>query len=245
MKIDFVTDVSCAWCAIELASIDIALTNIRQTTDVCLEIQPFQLNHDLSVEGEDFDDHLLRKYNRSEAQRNATRALLRRHGEKSGFEFGYRTRIWNSFEAHRLVYWAGTLTPDMQVDFFRKLLRAHHTNDLNPSSKEVLVQIASDVGLSKREAIAVLESDRFTNEVTAINQRWVQLGINSVPTLIIDNRYILQGAQEPEELELALRSLLVSDSVGNSVLLDRNAHSAQYKHQNEPAIHSVKSSGDR
>jgi predicted DsbA family dithiol-disulfide isomerase len=206
MRIDLIADVSCAWCAIELAALDQAMGKIGKEVPVTLFVQPFELNASLGPEGEDFDYYLWRKYQRTATQRDATRSLLRQHGEAVGFSFGYRTRIWNTRDAHRLIYWAGTCAANLQVALLRALLKAHHTHDRNPSSQQVLLEAAARVGLDPAAANAVIQSDRFANEVSAASDRWKVMGVDVVPTLILDNTYTLQGTLSPEAIELAIKA---------------------------------------
>src|SRR4051812_6777582 len=147
LKIDFVSDVVCPWCAVGLASLERALEKLRGDLDVELHFQPFELNPHMGPEGEDIDEHLARKYGSTPAQRQAARAAIRERGAAVGFAFGDRSRTHNTFDAHRLLHWAGLESPAKQRDLKMALLRAYHGEGLDPSSRDVLLDVAAAVGL--------------------------------------------------------------------------------------------------
>lgn len=205
MKLQFISDVACPWCAIGLNSLEIALARIGDDAKVELSFEPFELNPDMPLEGEDATSHLARKYRRSPEELAATRAMIRERGAEVGFTFGPRERIWNTFDAHRMLHWAGT--QGRQRELKHALLAAYHTRGENPGATEVLVRLAGEVGLDVERARQILASDEFSREVRQRVQHWQQLGINSVPSLIVDERYLIQGGQPPEAFEQALRQI--------------------------------------
>lgn len=207
MKIDFVSDVACPWCAVGLHALEEALRRIGPGLQVELHLQPFELNPQMAPEGEDAAQHLARKYGASPAQLAATRETLRQRGAELGFVFGERTRIWNTFDAHRLLHWAGLEGADRQRALKHALLAAYHTHGRNPGSAEVLLRLCAEVGLDAARAGEILQGDEFAAEVRERERHWQSLGIQSVPSVIIDQRHLIQGAQPPESFERALRQL--------------------------------------
>src|SRR3954465_8474637 len=107
MKIEFVSDVACPWCAVGLWSLDRALERIAGEIPVDLHFEPFELNPSMPPEGEDATEHLSRKYGAPPEQLAKNRAVIRERGAEVGFAFGDRPRVWNTFDAHRLLHWAG------------------------------------------------------------------------------------------------------------------------------------------
>jgi predicted DsbA family dithiol-disulfide isomerase len=207
LKIDFVSDVACPWCAVGLASLDRALERLAGEVAVELHFQPFELNPKMGPEGEDIDEHLTRKYGGTPAQFDAARAAIRERGAAVGFAFGQRSRIWNTFDAHRLLHWAGLEGPERQHALKLALLRAYHGEGRNPGDPAVLVGAAEAAGLDPARAARIVAGDEFAAEVRAEEQRWLELGIHSVPAIVIDDRHLIEGGQPPEVFERALRQL--------------------------------------
>jgi predicted DsbA family dithiol-disulfide isomerase len=205
MKIDFISDVACPWCAVGLNSLERALERVGPAIDVELHFQPFELNPQMAPEGEDAAEHLGRKYGLTPQQLEANRAAIRERGAEVGFAFGHRARVWNTFDAHRLLHWAGL--EGRQRELKHALLRAYHGRGENPGAHGVLLAAAAEVGLDVGQAREVLESGRYAAEVRAEERHWQQLGIHSVPSIVIDDRHLIQGGQPPEVFEQALRQL--------------------------------------
>ena len=215
MKIDFVSDVSCPWCAIGLKSLEQALDKVGPAIQARLHFQPFELNPDMAAEGQDIDEHLRQKYGSSPEQLAATRENIRARGAELGFVFGpgKRNRIYNTFDAHRLLHWAGlqdqaTSPPGaQQLALKEALLKAYFTDGESPGSHEVLLRAAADAGLDQVRARAVLESDAYTAEVRKAQRYYQAQGIHSVPAIIINDRHLISGGQPPEVFEQALRQI--------------------------------------
>jgi len=205
MKLQLVSDVACPWCAIGLNSLEIALKRIGDDAAVDLEVEPFELNPDMPPEGEDVLEYVGRKYGSSAAELSARHALIRERGAAVGFTFGQRTRIWNTFDAHRLLHWAGL--EGRKRELKHALLAAYHTRGENPGSREVLLRVATEVGLDVERARVVLDSGEYGAEVRERIRHWQQLGIHSVPSIVVDGRYLIQGGQPPEAFEQALREI--------------------------------------
>lgn len=208
MKIDFVSDIACPWCAIGLHALERALERVGDTVPVELHFQPFELNPQMPPEGEDTVQHLSRKYGLSPEQLARNREALRQRGAAVGFRFGDRPRIWNTFDAHRLLHWAGL--EGRQRELKHALLSAYHTDGQNPGAPEVLLRAAAEAGLDEARARAVIESGAYADEVRAAERHYQQLGIHAVPSVIIDDRHLIQGGQPPEVFEQALRQLAVA-----------------------------------
>jgi predicted DsbA family dithiol-disulfide isomerase len=207
MKIDFVSDIACPWCAVGLNSLERALERLGDEVSVQLHFQPFELNPQMPPEGEDTVQHLSRKYGLAPEQLAKNREALRERGASVGFTFGERPRIWNTFDAHRLLHWAGLVGADRQRALKHALLGAYHTEGDNPGDAVVLLRAAKQAGLDETEARDVIASGRYADEVRAAQRHWQELGIHAVPSVVIDGQHLIQGGQPPEVFERALRQL--------------------------------------
>ena len=205
MKIDFVSDVACPWCAVGLNSLEIALARLDGSIPVEIEFQPFELNPDMPAEGEDVTQHLSRKYGANPEQLNASRQVLKERGASVGFEFGERSRVWNTFDAHRLLYWAGL--QGRQRDLKHALLKAYHGHGDNPGNEDVLVRCAVEAGLDEVETRDVIQTGHYATEVRAAEAFFQRAGIRSVPAIIVNEKHLISGGQPPEVFEQALRQI--------------------------------------
>ncbi|MDP1535170.1 MAG: DsbA family oxidoreductase [Rubrivivax sp.] len=206
MKIDFVSDVACPWCAVGLNALERALERIGNDIEVELHFQPFELNPDMPPEGAETGPYLARKYGSTPEQQARNRQGIVDRGAAVGFTFGPRPHVWNTFDAHRLLHWAGLQSAAQQRQLKHALLKAYHGKAENPSAPEVLERLAGEVGLDAA-AREMLASGLYTDEVRASERHWQQLGIQAVPSVVIDGRHLIQGGQPPEAFERALREI--------------------------------------
>lgn len=207
MKIDFVSDIACPWCAVGLHSLERALARVGSAIPVELHFQPFELNPQMAREGEDAAEHLMRKYRISAEQLAQNRQAIVERGAAVGFTFGTRSRVWNTFDAHRLLHWAGLQGGDHPRRLKHALLAAYHTRGENPGARDVLLRAAAAAGLDLEAAAEVIDSGRYADEVRERERFYQQLGIHSVPSVIVDDRHLIQGGQPPEVFEQALRQI--------------------------------------
>jgi predicted DsbA family dithiol-disulfide isomerase len=209
LRIDFVSDVSCPWCAIGLASLERALERMAGEVQPELHFQPFELNPAMPPGGQDITEHLTQKYRTTAAQQEAARDAIRERGAAVGFDFRRegRGRIYNTFDAHRLLHWAGLEGADRQRALKKALLGAYFTQGQSPADPEVLVQAAADAGLDAARARDILAGSEFAQEVREREQFYQQHGIQAVPAVIINDRHLIQGGQPPEVFEQALRQI--------------------------------------
>jgi len=211
LKIDFVSDVACPWCAVGLNALERALETVGPELEVQLHFQPFELNPTMPVEGADTVDYLSKKYGITPEQIARNQAAIRERGAAVGFQFGARPRVWNTFDAHRLLHWAGL--HGRQRELKHALLKAYHGEGRNPGAPDVLLELAGAVGLDVEAAREVLASGAYTDDVRAAERFWQQAGIHSVPSIIVNDRHLIQGGQPPEVFEQALRQI-AAEAVG-------------------------------
>ncbi len=168
LTIDFVSDVSCPWCAIGLKSLEQALADSADALTAELHFQPFELNPQMGDEGQNIDEHLSEKYGRSSEELSQARAAIRERAAAVGFDIRIdkRDRIYNTFDAHRLLHW--TEGSGKQQALKHALLEANFTRGENPGSREVLLHVAQLAELDPLEAARVLDSGAFAKEVREI-----------------------------------------------------------------------------
>ena len=208
IRIDFVSDVSCPWCVIGLKSLEQALATLQDTVQADIHFQPFELNANMPAEGEDVGEHIARKYGSTPEQMAQSREAIRARGAQLGFTFAMdkRGRIYNTFDAHRLLHWAGL--EGRQKALKMALFDAYFTQGQDPSDHAVLLKVAGEVGLDTGKAADVLASNAYADEVRAQEMFYQQNGINSVPAVIINERHLISGGQPPEVFEQALRQII-------------------------------------
>jgi predicted DsbA family dithiol-disulfide isomerase len=214
LRIDFVSDVMCPWCAIGLASLEQALERTRGEVEADLHFQPFELNPQLGPGGEDAVEHLQKKYGMSVEQVATNQEAIRQRGAALGFTFDMerRRRTHNTFDAHRLLHWAGE--QGGQRELKHALLRAYFTEGRDVSNHDTLVEIAASVGLPTERAREILDSDTYADDVRTVEQFFQQHGIQAVPAVIIERKHLISGGQPVEVFENALRQVAMEKSAG-------------------------------
>jgi len=205
LDIAFVSDVACPWCAIGLASMEQALARVSKDVDTSVRVEPFELNPDMGPDGAELVQYLGKKYGRTAEQIAQVQARIREHGAAVGFAFGPRTHVWNTFDAHRLLHWAGL--EGRALELKRALLHAYHAEGRNPAAPDVLVEAAAAVGLDPVRAKAIVESREFEAEVRERERHWIELGVSGVPFILVNDAYAIEGAQPPEAFEQAFRQI--------------------------------------
>ena len=208
LRIDFVSDVACPWCVVGLRSLKQALANIGDEVQAEIHFQPFELNPNMAPEGENTTEHVTKKYGSSPERSAAARQAIKQAGENLGFTFNYSpdSRIWNTFDAHRLLHWAEQEGRAHQLK--EALFKSNFTDQRPTNDPAALIDAVREVGLDPTRATQILESGEFTDEVRAIEAFWQQRGIHAVPSIIFNQHWMLQGAQPPEQFERAIRAII-------------------------------------
>jgi predicted DsbA family dithiol-disulfide isomerase len=209
LKIDFVSDVSCPWCAIGLGALQQALTRLEPTISARLHFLPFELNPQMAPGGQDLGEHLSQKYGTTAEQQAQSRDHIGRRGAEVGFEFNPqgRGRIYNTFDAHRLLFWAGEVDSHKQLALKQALLLACHRDRQAMDEPAVLLAAAAAAGLDGAEAAIVLASDRYAQDVRASQAHYRDAGIHAVPAVIVNDRHLISGGQPSAVFEQALRQI--------------------------------------
>lgn len=207
LKIDFVSDVSCPWCVIGLRSLEQALERTGAGAPADIHFQPFELNPQMGPEGQDIAEHLAQKYGSTREQLVRNQEAIRARGAALGFTFDMskRSRVYNTFDAHRLLHWAEL--EGQQLALKRALFAAYFTEGRDPSDREALIDVATQAGLDPVRAREILESDRYADEVRERQRFYGERGVQAVPSVIINDKYLIQGGQPVEVFEQALRQI--------------------------------------
>lgn len=205
VKIDFVSDVVCPWCALGAAALEQAIANLAGEVEVELTYKPFELNPDMPASGEHAIEHMMRKYGRTAQQVAERNAMIIERGEQIGFHFDLekRSHFFNTFNAHRLLFWA--FTEGRQRLLKNVLLKAYFTDGQNPDDVETLVSLAAETGLDAQRAREVLTSGAFSQEVRELEQFYQERGITSVPAMVLNDRQVMSGSQSVADYQQALR----------------------------------------
>ena len=212
IQIDFVSDVVCPWCVIGLKGLEEALRRLDGEVAAELHFQPFELNPQMPFEGQNRDQHIAEKYGRSQAETDAVRDRIRERAATLGFEMrtNRESRVYNSFDSHRLLHWAGVEDAkggNRQAALKHALFQAYFTDGENIADRDVLVAKAEQAGLDPKQARAILDSDRYTADVRQEEESWLGAGISSVPAIIVNRKYLISGGQPPEIFENSLREI--------------------------------------
>lgn len=217
IKLDIVSDVSCPWCIIGYKALEQALKNLAPDIQASITWQPFELNQLMPAEGQEIVEHLTQKYSISEQQTEQNRQTVVERGLSVGYEFGIRGggRIYNTFDAHRLLHWAHMLDEekqitedqDQQTALKLALFDLYFQQEGDPSDHQQLLSVVGAIGLDVTSARDVLNTDKFSQEVRALQQHYQSAGVTSVPAVIVNNKHLISGGQPTEVFEQALMKI--------------------------------------
>ncbi|SFO40320.1 DsbA family oxidoreductase [Sphingomonas sp. OK281] len=207
LKIDFVSDIACPWCIIGLRALEEALVRAADALDAEIVFQPFELNPAMPAGGQNIGEHIAEKYGSTPEQSAANRAMIVDRARDLGFTMAMTetSRIYNTFDAHRLLHWAQV--EGGQGALKHALFTANFTDNADPGDHRVLVDAAAKAGLDPVAAEEVLRSGRYADEVRAAEGLWRARGINAVPAIVINDRHLISGGQPVDVFERALRKV--------------------------------------
>jgi predicted DsbA family dithiol-disulfide isomerase len=201
--------IDCPWCAVGLFSLEKAIERLQGEVAVDLHFQPFELNPQMGPGGQDLGEHLTQKYGSTAAQQAQIRQTISARGAEVGFAFAPdgRGRVYNTFNAHRLLTWAETLGDGAQRRLKIALLTAYQGRAERIEDFEVLLACVAEAGLDTAAARQVLDSDAYADEVREVEQMYQRAGVSSVPAIIINEQYLISGGQPVEVFEKSLREI--------------------------------------
>lgn len=206
LRIDFVSDVACPWCVIGLRSLMKALEETGVEAEI--HLQPFELNPDMVPEGENTAEHVAKKYGSSPERSEVVRTAIKEHGAALGFTFNYgpESRIWNTFDAHRLLHWAELEGAGLGLK--QALFKLNFTDQRSTSDRAALLDAVRDAGLDAARAAEILETGAYADEVAQAEHFWRSQGIQAVPSAIFNQRWLIQGGQPPEVFAQVIRDVV-------------------------------------
>ncbi|WP_439639021.1 DsbA family oxidoreductase [Nevskia sp.] len=207
LKIDYVSDLACPWCAIGLAGLVEAASRLQGILEVELHFQPFELNRNMPPEGVSMGEHLAAITGASAAQIEDERRNLTAIAAEAGlaFKLDRETRIWNSFDSHRLVYWAEQAGDPLLLK--TTLFKANFCEGRQISNHEVLADIAAECGLDRARAKEILSTETYLDEVDERMKLWMSRGIRGVPAIIFNERHIVEGGQSASTFVKVMRQI--------------------------------------
>ena len=207
LKLDIVSDVSCPWCVIGYKSLEQALNNLADVVKAEIHWQPFELNPNMPKEGQEIHEHLQGKYGSTPEESDKNHQMITERGANLGFQFNFQAngRIYNTFDAHRLLHWAGKT--GKQTELKLALFNLYFHDGGNPSDHADLLTAVKQINLDVEEATAILKSDQYADVVREREHHYRELGISSVPTFIINEKYSIVGGHPIETFEKALRDI--------------------------------------
>ena len=211
IKLDYVSDVACPWCAVGLGNLNQAMAELSDKVNFEVHFRPFELNPSMPLGGQDAIEHLTEKYGLTADQVKANQANIRAKALEAGFAFHPegRKRVYNTFDCHRLLYWAAKeYNLQKQAALKKELLNTYFCLAVNLDDQENLLDAVTRAGLDKDRAHKILIGNEFTKEVKEEETFYTKAGISSVPSIILNEKYLLQGAQPPESFINAFERLI-------------------------------------
>ena len=211
IKIDYVSDIACPWCAVGLGNLNQAIAQLSDQVNFEVHFHPFELNPNMPLGGQDAIEHLTEKYGLTVEQVKTNQANIRTKALEAGFEFHPegRKRVYNTFDSHRLLHWAGEeFGPEKQAVLKKELLNTYFCLAVNLDDQKNLIDAVTRSGLDKDRAQEVLKNNEFSKEVRDEESTYTNAGISSVPSIILNDQYLLKGAQPPESFVNAFEQLI-------------------------------------
>lgn len=208
MKIDIVSDVVCPWCTIGYKRLEKAMVALDVQDQVEIRWHPFELNPNMPAEGQNVQEHIAEKYGATLAQQKESQQRMTEAGAELGFTFDYfdEMRMVNTFDAHILLEYAKDL--GKQTELKMRLTKAFFSERKDVSKKEVLKEALLDIGLHAEEALATLNNEEARKAVRTKQNYWKNLGVNSVPTFVFNNKSAVTGAQPIDYFKKILSEVL-------------------------------------
>jgi predicted DsbA family dithiol-disulfide isomerase len=203
MKVEIWSDVICPWCYIGKRRFEQALALYDGRDDVEVEWKSFELDPGSPTTPQPLAERLAQKFNVSHDEAVSMNERMTETASGVGLQFRLDVaQSGNTFDAHRLIHLAAT--HGLQGALKEQLMEGYFSEGRAISDRDTLVELAARAGIDAGEARAMLESDRFTDEVRADEELAGRFGINGVPFFVLDRHFGISGAQPVEVLLEAL-----------------------------------------
>jgi len=208
IKIDIVSDVVCPWCIIGYKRLEKAISEMGIQDKVDIEWQPFELNPQMPIEGQNVQEHITEKYGSGIEDQKRSEERMTLFGAELGFKFDYfdEMKMVNTRHAHILLEYAKE--NGKQTELNMRLVAAFFSERKDISDRDVLKKELQSVGLNADEALARLDSDDERYKVQTEETYWQSLGVSSVPTVVFNKKSGLTGAQPVDVYKEVLAELL-------------------------------------
>ena len=216
VTIDIWSDVMCPWCIIGYKQLQTGLASLEGEVAAEIRWHPFELNPDMPPEGEDSAAHIARKYGRSPVEAAAGRERMSSIAEAAGYSFRYTgegeaplPRMRNSFVAHKLLtHTLAAHGAEAQTRLKLALFDAHFQQRRDVGDAGVLADIFEAIGLPRHEAEVAFADPVLGERVRAEEAQAWDMNISGVPAMLVNGKYLIPGAQDPETYANALRRVV-------------------------------------
>lgn len=207
LHIEMVSDLVCPWCWMGLRRMQGAIALVPEL-DVALLFRPFELDPTIPAGGADYKAYMKSRFgsDQSRDRANQMRDALIQYGQEESIPFDFDRITWrpNSFDAHRLVHWAQGQSRGMQAK--EALFEAYFSKGLDIGDHQVLITIASEIGLDPNIVSDLLASDADVETVRNEQNLFRQMGVSGVPTFIAHRQMAVQGAETSEKIARFLKT---------------------------------------
>ena len=216
ITIDIWSDVMCPWCLVGWGSLKQALDELGGEIATSVRWHAFELNPDMPPEGEERTAHIARKYGRTLDQSRDVQGRMGEAARAAGVLLDYEgpepapdAMMWNTFAAHKLLTWAGTVYGyPRQTALKLALFAAHFNHRRRIGDRAVLLDIAAEQGFDRTEAESALDDEALGRQVRMEEQAAFDMNITGVPAMILGGKFLVPGAQGTETCVAALRRVV-------------------------------------
>lgn len=205
MRIDIWSDLVCPWCAIGMAHLEQALERFEHADDTYVIWRSFELDPGApAVRPGEYDRLLAARYGTSPQGGRAMVSRISAACERAGLDARFDlVRAANTFDAHRLLHLAKMY--GVQDALARRLTHAYLAEGQVLSDHPTLQHLAEQVGLAPAKIAHALAGDAFAEHVRGDEAEAARREITSVPTFLVDRRFVIPGAQAPDSMLASLR----------------------------------------